>query len=132
MKIYQYFKKCYKCYYVDPANLLQFLLCHLKDNKVTFLTELKSWYINYIRNVLLGGGKFSLFIYPSIPTQHMLLKFLYCIYIISETMQTFNNLNSTNKILLINMSISFKQFFSFSVTTRSSFKYYSCQENVGI
>lgn len=123
MKIYQYFKKCYKCYYVDPANLLQFLLCHLKDNKVTFLTELKSWYINYIRNVLLGGGKFSLFIYPSIPTQHMLLKFLYCIYIISETMQMFNNLNSTNKILLINMSISFKQFFSFSVTTRSSFKF---------
>ena len=119
MKIYQYFKKCYKCYYVDPANLLQFLLCHLKDNKVTFLTELKSWYINYIRNVLLGGGKFSLLIYPSIPTQHMLLKFLYCIYIISETMQMFNNLNSTNKILLINMSISFKQFFSFSVTTRS-------------
>lgn len=42
LKIYQYFKKCYKCYYVDPANLLQFLLCHLKDNKVTFLTELKA------------------------------------------------------------------------------------------
>lgn len=31
LKIYQRFKKFYKCYYIDTTNLLPFLLCHLKD-----------------------------------------------------------------------------------------------------